>query len=142
LNFHWFPGYYLEDSTKVKVNTINLIDSVTLFVTATDSNGCTDLDSVHIRVLTPPLVKIPNLITPNKDKENEFWDLIEIPDIFLFDIVISDRQGRRVYTSNDYKNNWNAVDSDGKELPTGVYFYYMKNRQTSEEYRGYIQVIR
>ena len=69
-------------------------------------------------------------------------DLIEIPDVFLFDIVISDRQGKRVYTSNNYLNNWNGVDSDGNVLPNGVYFYYMKNRQSKDEYRGYIQIIR
>lgn len=141
-NFHWFPGKYVLDSTKVSVTTIPLVDSITLFVIATDSNGCTDLDSVHIRVLTPPLVKIPNLITPNKDKLNEYWDLIEIPDILLYDIILSDRQGKRVYSTSNYMNDWNAVDSDGNELPTGVYFYYMKNRQTNDEFRGYIQVIR
>jgi gliding motility-associated-like protein len=90
----------------------------------------------------PPLVKIPNIITPNGDKSNEYWDLIEIPDVFLFDIVISDRQGKRVYSSNNYMNNWNGIDSDGNELPNGVYFYYMKNRQSKDEYRGYIQIIR
>jgi gliding motility-associated-like protein len=141
-NFHWYPGIYVADSTKVGTSTIQLTDSITLFVVATDSNGCTDLDSVHIRIVDPPLVKIPNIITPNGDKSNEYWDLIEIPDVFLFDIVISDRQGKRVYTSNNYLNNWNGVDSDGNVLPNGVYFYYMKNRQTKDEYRGYIQIIR
>lgn len=141
-NFHWYPGNYVADSVKVGTSTKQLTDSITLFVIATDSNGCVDLDSVHIRVIDPPLVKIPNIITPNGDKSNEYWDLIEIPDVFLFDIVISDRQGKRVYSSNNYLNNWNGIDSDGKVLPNGVYFYYMKNRQSKEEYRGYIQVIR
>lgn len=141
-NFYWYPGKYVLDSTKVMAKTIQLTDSITLFVMATDSNGCTDIDSVHINVIDPPLVKIPNLITPNGDKQNEFWDLIEIPDVFLFDIIVSDRQGKRVYSSTNYQNDWNALDTDGNPLPNGVYFYYMKNRQTSEVYRGYIQVIR
>jgi gliding motility-associated-like protein len=141
-NFHWYPGFYVADSTKVGTSTIQLTDSITLFVVAMDSNGCVDVDSVHIRVVDPPLVKIPNIITPNGDKSNEYWDLIEIPDVFLFDIVISDRQGKRVYTSNNYMNNWNGVNSDGNVLPNGVYFYYIKNRQSKEEYRGYIQIIR
>ena len=141
-NFRWYPAIYVADSNKVGTSTIQLTDSITLFVVATDSNGCTDVDSVHIRIIDPPLVKIPNIITPNGDKSNEYWDLIEIPDVFLFDIVISDRQGKRVYTSNNYLNNWNGVDSDGNVLPNGVYFYYMKNRQSKNEYRGYIQIIR
>lgn len=141
-NFHWYPGQYVVDSTAISTKTIQLTDSITMFVTATDSNGCTDLDSVHINVIDPPLVKIPNLITPNGDKYNEYWDLIEIPDVFLFDIIISDRQGKRVYASSNYQNDWNGKDSEGNILPNGVYFYYMKNRQTSDVYRGYIQIIR
>lgn len=141
-DFKWYPGKYVVDSTATFTKTIQLTDSITLFVTATDSNGCTDMDSIHINVIDPPLVKIPNLITPNGDKYNEYWDLIEIPDVFLFDIIISDRQGKRVYESNNYQNDWNGKDSEGNILPNGVYFYYMKNRQTSDVYRGYIQVIR
>lgn len=141
-DFRWYPSRYVLDSTAISTKTVQLTNSITLFVEATDSNGCKDMDSIHINVIDPPLVKIPNLITPNGDKFNEFWDLIEIPDIFLFDIVISDRQGKRVYESNNYMNDWNGIDSEGKVLPNGVYFYYMKNRQTSDVYRGYIQIIR
>jgi gliding motility-associated-like protein len=100
------------------------------------------MDSVTVLIIDPPLVKIPNIITPNGDGENQTWNLIDIPDLFLYDIIISDRQGRRVYESKDYQNDWSAKDMNGIELPNGVYFYYMNNRQTNETYRGYIQVIR
>jgi gliding motility-associated-like protein len=111
-------------------------------VTALDSNGCEDMDSVTILIIDPPLIKIPNIITPNGDDENETWNLIDIPDLFLYNIVITDRQGRRVYEAKDYQNDWNAVDQNGNALPNGVYFYYMKNSKTQKVYRGYIQVIR
>jgi gliding motility-associated-like protein len=112
------------------------------YVSGTDSNGCDDLDSVLVTVVDPPLVKIPNLITPNGDNENDFWDLTELADLFLFDIRISDRQGKLVYNTNNYQNDWTAVDNQGIDLPPGIYFYYMKNRFNGEELRGYIQVIR
>jgi gliding motility-associated-like protein len=132
----------LGDSNKAVAKTTQLIDSTRFYVSALDSNGCPDLDSVTIRIIDPPLVKIPNIITPNGDDENETWNLIDIPDLFLYSIVISDRQGKRVYDSENYKNDWAATDFNGSELPNGVYFYYMKNRQTNQLYRGYIQVIR
>ena len=139
----WSPSEYLQgDSTGVTVLTRQLIDSMRFYVTALDSNGCEDMDSVTILIIDPPLIKIPNIITPNGDDENETWNLIDIPDLFLYNIVITDRQGRRVYEAKDYQNDWNAVDQNGNALPNGVYFYYMKNSKTQKVYRGYIQVIR
>lgn len=142
-NIKWTPSeYILGDSTKAFAKTTQLIDSIRFYVAALDSNGCPDLDSVTVRIIDPPLVKIPNIITPNGDKENQTWNLIDIPDLFLYNIVISDRQGKRVYDSENYKNDWAATDFNGNDLPNGVYFYYMNNRQTNQLYRGYIQVIR
>ncbi len=142
-NIKWSPSEFLMgDSTLNTVKTAQLIDSIRFYVTALDSNGCPDMDSVTIKIIDPPLVKIPNIITPNGDNENQTWNLIDIPDLFLYNIVVSDRQGKRVYESENYKNDWAATDMNGNELPHGVYFYYMKNRQTNQLYRGYIQVIR
>jgi len=142
LNVKWSPGYLLEDSTLIMVKTKRLVDSVRFYVSALDSNGCPDMDSVTIRIIDPPLVKIPNIITPNGDEENETWNLIDIPDVFMLDIVITDRQGKRVFTSTNYHNDWSALDDKGNPLPNGVYFYYIKNRDTSVTYKGFIQVIR
>jgi gliding motility-associated-like protein len=114
----------------------------TYYVSGTDSNGCDDNDSVLVTVVDPPLVRIPNLITPNGDLQNDFWDLSELADLYLFDIRISDRQGKLVYFTGNYLNDWKAVDNSGTDLPPGIYFYYMKNRFNGEEFRGYIQVIR
>lgn len=139
----WSPSEYLQgDSTGVTVLTRQLIDSMRFYVTALDSNGCEDMDSVTILIIDPPLIKIPNIITPNGDDENETWNLIDIPDLFLYNIIITDRQGHRVYEAKDYQNDWNAIDQNGNALPNGVYFYYMKNSKTQKVYRGYIQVIR
>jgi hypothetical protein len=60
----------------------------------------------------------------------------------MFDVRISDRQGKLVYYTGNYLNDWKAVDNSGTDLPPGIYFYYMKNRFNGEEFRGYIQVIR
>jgi len=95
-----------------------------------------------VTVVVPPLVRIPNLITPNGDNENDFWDLTELAELDMFDVRISDRQGKLVFNTQNYQNNWNAVDNQNTELPPGIYFYYMKNRINGEEFRGYIQVIR
>lgn len=142
-NIKWTPTAFLVgDSTKSIARTRKLVDSITFYVSALDSNGCPDIDSVTITIIDPPLVKIPNIITPNGDNENETWNLIDIPDLHLYNIIISDRQGKRVYESESYDNDWAATDMNGAALPHGVYYYYMKNRVNNQVYRGYIQVIR
>jgi gliding motility-associated-like protein len=140
-NYWWTDSSTLSIGNGDSVIARPLVTKV-YYVSGTDSNGCDDLDSVLVTVVDPPLVKIPNLITPNGDNENDFWDLTELADLFLFDIRISDRQGKLVYNTNNYQNDWAAVDNQGLDLPPGIYFYYMKNRFNGEELRGYIQVIR
>jgi len=142
-NIKWTPSNFLVgDSTKVNARTRKLIDSITFYVSALDANGCPDIDSVTITIIDPPLVKIPNIITPNGDNENETWNLIDVPDLSFYQIVISDRQGKRVYDSDNYDNDWAGTDKNGNELPNGVYFYHMKNRVTNQVYKGYIQIIK
>lgn len=140
-NYWWTDSATLNKGTGDSV-VARPLETRMYYVSGTDSNGCNDLDSVLVTVVDPPLVKIPNLITPNGDNENDFWDLTELADIFLFDIRISDRQGKLVYNTANYQNDWKAVDNQGTDLPPGIYFYYMKNRFNNEEFRGYIQVIR
>lgn len=142
-NIRWTPNaFLLGDSSKSTVKTAQLVDSIRFYVSGLDSNGCPGFDSVTVTIIDPPLVKIPNIITPNGDDQNQTWNLIDIPDLFLYNIVVTDRQGKRVFESENYKNDWAATDANGIDLPNGVYFYYMKNRQTNQVYRGYIQVIR
>ena len=146
----WATGannYWWTDSSTLNIGHGDTViarpfETRTYYVSGTDSNGCNDVDSVLVTVVDPPLVRIPNLITPNGDNENDFWDLTELAEIDLFDIRISDRQGKLVYFTNAYKNDWQAVDNQNIDLPAGIYFYYMKNRINGEEFRGYIQVIR
>ena len=146
----WATGaknYWWTDSSTLNVGHGDSVIARPLvtkmyYISGTDSNGCDDNDSVLVTVVDPPLVKIPNIITPNGDNENDFWDLTELADLFLFDIRISDRQGKLVYNTANYQNDWKAIDNQNVDLPPGIYFYYMKNRFNNEEFRGYIQVIR
>jgi len=146
----WAAGaanYWWTDSSTLNIGHGDSViarpfETRTYYISGTDSNGCDDIDSVLVTVVDPPLVRIPNLITPNGDNENDFWDLTELAELDMFDVRISDRQGKLVFNTQNYQNNWNAVDNQNTDLPPGIYFYYMKNRINGEEFRGYIQVIR
>ncbi len=140
-DFKWSPNKWINSDT-LKVISARPLDTIVYKVYTKDVNGCESEDSVKVKVIDPPLVRIPNLITPNGDGENEFWDLTELKDYWLYDITLSDRQGKKIFYTQNYQNDWQALDTDGGQMPVGVYFYHMKNRNTAEEYRGFIQVIR
>ncbi len=82
---------------------------------------------------------IPNVFTPN-EIEDEFNPTFEIEDVEkgFWKLVVINRWGQRVYSSPDYKNDWEA-----KGLSSGVYYYLLTNLyRQNKEYKGYVQVIR
>lgn len=138
--YKWLPFKYLSDSTSANV-ICSAVDSIQYQLKGTTANGCSQTRTVTVRVVDKPVIRIPNLITPNGDGENDFWVVSELRDLDKYDVTIANYAGKVVFTTSNYKNNWNATQ-DGKLLPEGVYYYLMKNRRTSEEFKGFIQVIR
>jgi gliding motility-associated-like protein len=81
-------------------------------------------------------VIIPNIITPNGDRANEFFTLKGlIPK--EWHLIIFDRWGRQVYDQAHYDNGWNAPGQ-----ASGVYYYLLSNAATGARYRGWVEVAR
>ncbi len=91
----------------------------------------------------------PNYFSPNGDEVNEFFgmymrnpDTNELENILPIDncagqferVLIFNRWGREVFSSNDRDFRWN-----GDGVPSGVYFYQVK--YTNREYRGSVSVM-
>jgi len=142
IKWKWLPSLAVVGSDTGEWLIVRPVKSQVYTVTALDSASCLWKDTVQVTVVDPPLIRIPNVITPNGDGENDFWDLIEVPNLEDFDIEIYNRPGELVYRTSSYANDWMAQDSKGADLLTGIYFYYIKNRVTGLDYRGFIQVIR
>ncbi len=71
-----------------------------------------------------PDLKIPNTFTPNGDGFNDLF-LVEFASMSSFECRIYNQWGRKVFDTNDIKQGWDGKDN-GKECPTGVYFYVIK----------------
>jgi gliding motility-associated-like protein len=90
----------------------------------TDQNGCTNSDSLWVRVEPEVRFWIPNAFTPNDDRINDTWG----PKAFGFDqyeIWVYDRWGKLMFHSIDPFEKWNGrFNNESNHEPVlGVYSY-------------------
>ncbi len=140
--WRWSPKTFMLGSDTLWSVRVRPTDSIQYSLLALDSNGCLFRDSMWVRVVDPEVVRIPNIITPNGDGDNDVWDLYELFEYNQRKVDIYNRAGELVYSTGAYQNNWAGKNNLGEELPVGVYFYYMKHNVTGEEHRGFVQIMR
>ncbi|MFM2335925.1 MAG: hypothetical protein RIS91_1928 [Bacteroidota bacterium] len=140
--WRWSPKSFMLTNDTLWQVRVRPTDSVQYHLLALDSFGCLFRDSMWVRVVDPEVVRIPNIITPNGDGDNDFWDLYELFEYDQRGVNIYNRAGELVYSSGAYKNTWDGKDSYGNELPVGIYFYHLKHKVTGEEHRGFVQIMR
>lgn len=98
---------------------------------------CNLADSMRVEFVNcTPFV--PNVFTPNGDGINERFVIDPDNERRLpWHLTILNRWGRLVYETNPYANDW-----DGGNLPAGVYYYYLENRQYKSQLKGWVTIYR
>lgn len=95
-----------------------------------NSEGCKSSDSLKFEMKEGYL---PNLVTANQDGKNDFFVLPKGKS--GSDLVIYNRWGMEVYSTNSYQNNW-----PGSDVQSGTYFYRIKvDEQT---FSGWVEVVK
>ena len=92
-----------------------------------------------------PEVTTYNIITPNGDGFNEEFVIDGIENYVNNLVTIFDRSGSVVFEKEAYDNHWAGTNKAGKELPTGVYYYYInlnEPRSLQEKIKGIVTVLR
>ena len=139
--YTWLP----DDSS---LNNINIPDpvaspvvSTTYYMTITDANNCTDVDTVVVEVLVDYNFIVSNIMTPNGDGFNDIWYIDNIEFYPECDVAIYNRYGNQLYTAMPYKNDWDGK-YNGNDLPDGTYYYVLKCPGTSDIFKGGITIFR
>lgn len=81
-------------------------------------------------------IPIPNVMTPNGDGRNDFFEINEIALYPNSRLVIINRWGNEVYRSENYRNTWN-----GDGLSQGTYYYVLDLMTSSGKrisYKGWL----
>lgn len=81
---------------------------------------------------------IPTGFSPNGDGTNEYWQIVGIDNYPNNTITIFNRLGIKVFSSTNYKNDWNGF-FNGKVVPDGTYFYEL-NLGGNNIKKGYLYV--
>ncbi len=91
-------------------------------VTMKTPEGCTATDSVMMLYSFVPL-NMPNAFTPNGDGKNEEFRPVTLPEkISSFSMLIYNRWGQLVFSTNDVGRGWDGR-VNGSPAPMGVYTY-------------------
>jgi len=82
---------------------------------------------------------IPNVFTPNGDGVNDTFEIIKDLDFERVSLVILNRWGGELYTSDDYQNDWG-----GEGQGEGTYFYIVTLHKGGhkETHRGWVLLVR
>ncbi len=77
--------------------------------------------------------------SPNGDGRNDYFVITGLPD--QCEITIVNRWGGKVFNASPYNNDWNGTGMNNEELPTGTYFYFVKENDKVIA-KGYIYLNR
>lgn len=103
-------------------------NTTTYIVIVTDTNGCTNTDSVRIVVLEvtckEPEIFIPNAFSPNSDQQNDVL-FVRGNTMEKVYFALYDRWGEKLFETNDQQHGWDGTYK-GEKVHPGVYVYYIE----------------
>lgn len=117
----------------------------TVTLTATDNAGCSSTKVLTISITALEMeYEIPNIFTPNGDDKNEYFQLIRSQNVVDLEVIVLNRWGNQVFTSNEVNFKWNGhTNNSGASCAEGTYFYKMdlKNMQGDvKTEHGFVQL--
>ncbi len=141
VSWAWTPNTGLNSAT-VSNPVASPVVTTTYMVTGTSSNGCSDTDSITITVITDYNVGISNIMTPNGDGYNDRWIIQNVENYPNTKVIVVNREGQVVFSSDSYDNNWDGTNTYGKALTDGTYYYIVQIPGSEKLYKGAITILR
>ncbi len=102
------------------------------------------LQQVLVKVFDSTKINIPNAFSPNGDGINDTWRLSPQGLVANYKLVIFNRYGQSVYTSQDINAVWDGT-MHGKPLPVGTYYYvlqYTDSFNKPAKRSGFVVIVR
>jgi len=84
---------------------------------------------------------IPNTFTPNGDGVNDTWLIKDLDAYPNCTVSIFNRSGQTLFYLSNYAKAWDGT-YNGKDLPSGVYYYVINLNTGDKPLSGYVAIIR
>ncbi len=139
--FEWtLNGNSIQDATE---NSFLVTQGGEYTVTITETEEClaSEIFTFTVTEPFPDVPRIPNVVTPNGDANNQNWviprEFVNTPDTR---VMIISMQGEVVLDTTNYQNTW-PTDSNNLPNVTSVYYYIIR-KQNQTPLKGSITVVK
>ena len=128
--------------TAIVISSNDLTNVATLnSVNEPDRDASNNADSATVDVLN--CLNVPEGISPNNDRKNDFLVIPCIEDYPENNLKIFNRYGIQIYEASSYLNTWDGKANMGfpntsKLLPIGTYFYVLDIKEFKKPIIGYV----
>ena len=146
--FTWYSDATLTNTLSTGTNLQPaIIEGTTNYFVTQSINGCEGpAASVGIFLENcEATIVMPNVFTPNTDGTNSLFHPVFMDGVTKAETVILNRWGNVIFETDDQNINWDGLNSNGKEVEEGTYFWKMVYSDLNgDEFviHGNVQVIR
>lgn len=138
VSYLWSPATALSNPS-IPTPQASPTDSITYTLKLTSDKGCSSSDPVFVKVLKKP--EIPNAFSPNGDGINDLWEIKYLNTYPGATVEIFNRYGQIMFHSQGYTKPWDGR-YNGKNVPTGTYYYIINPKNGREKIAGFVDILR
>ncbi|MBL7923387.1 MAG: choice-of-anchor L domain-containing protein [Bacteroidia bacterium] len=133
--YKWSFG---DGQSSEEVNPSHVFDQVgSLKIKLIAFNGVNCYDEYETNLEVVPFF-VPNAFTPNNDGKNDvFFDGTPVLNVQSYDMLVFNRWGQLVYTTDSFFRPWDGNGRDGNSAPEGLYTYLIKITSIKGKYYEY-----
>lgn len=136
-SYVWSSGETTQSVTKTEAGDYYVDISVPGEVCLKTQNFHLVVDTCYV-----PLT-LPNVFTPDGDGINDYWQPFVIGNFDEFEILVYNRWGTMVYTTDDPAFMWDGKNTGGNLVSDGVYYYIAKTKYEDklQDFSGTVTVL-
>lgn len=139
-NGFWTGNVSFQDPTNAATIVSNLVLGPNELIWSVTNGECPAVSDTLIITLSD--IEVPTGFSPNGDNINDLFVIDGASDDNPVKLIVLDRWGFEVYKSDQYKNDWDGRNKNGKELPNDTYYCIIESQLTPKPISGYVVINR